>query len=140
MSVIERIFKLITQEGGLSMQKPRKLSIGTRILSSLYIGAVAFIIIRDIPKGTFNTLNTLVIIYVVLFNAVLSVNIARLAIKRVVFTKLSALYIAALAGFIMTISTGKPTGVPLTVFGLSLLYIGVYTVVLAIRGILTGRV
>jgi hypothetical protein len=111
-----------------------------RIGCLLYLCAIAFIIVRDIPRGTVNTLNTIVIIYVVLFNMALVANIVRLALSRRVFTAFSALYIAALIGFFMTTLTSTPTGVPLVVFGVVLLYVCVHTVVLAMCGVLAGRV
>lgn len=119
----------------------------TRIISILYLIAIAFIITQDIPRGTINTLNTIAITYVVLFNIAFTVNIVRLLIKQATFTIFSALYISALVGFFMSLaaydmarSTGASISAPGAVFSLSLLYIAVYTVVLAGHGAWTGRI
>jgi hypothetical protein len=115
-------------------------AIRTRIFNSLYLCAVAFIIIYDIPRARVSTLNTIAIISVVLWNIVLLVNIIRLVIRQRVFTTFSALYISALMGFILPPFVGDAT-LPLhrILFGVSVLYIGVYTVVLAVRSIVTGK-
>ncbi len=111
-----------------------------RILSLLYLVAILFILLRDIPHATVNTANTVVTIYVVLSNTALTVNIVRLAFTRRALTALSALYIAALIGFFMAAATNTPRGVPELVFSVCVFYIAIYSVVLAIRGLVRGRV
>lgn len=119
------------------IQKPRTT---IRIASLLYLCAILFIVLRDIPRATINPANTVVTIYVVLFNIALTVNVARLAFSRRSLTALSALYIAALIGFFLAAATNTPRGVPEMVFGVCVLYIAIYSVVVAIRGVWSGRV
>lgn len=120
----------------------QRYAISTRIFGFLYLCAVAFIIIYDIPRGRVSTLNTIAIICVVLWNIILVANIIRMVVSpQRIFTTFSALYIAALIGFILPPLMGNSTN-PLhrAVFGIAVLYIGVYTVVLAVRGVWMGKV